>query len=203
MAFKKLHPHLLEKLQELDYPNELPLQKKIISNIKSGFNLFIEAPENSGKSTALIISTLHKLNCEAFEDSPRALIIVKDKAAALELEENFKVFTRGSDIRVLTVYEERKIEMQREEIYIGVDIVICTPKRLTKIYFQNGINLNTLQLFIIEDAEFLAKVNFTTEIIRLSESISKCQYLIFTNEMDKKLEIFKSHFMRNSKVIRS
>lgn len=202
MPFKKLNPELSEKIESLGISKALPYQDKIYKKIKSGINIYAVGPKGIGKTTAFIISVLNKLNYESYDDAPRAIILVKDKEAALELEEAFKVFTRGSDLRIYSAYEEMRIEIQREAIYIGVDIVIVTPKRLSKLYFQNGINLKLLQFFIIEDAEFLSKVNFTTEIIRLSESISKCQYLIFTTQMDRKLEIFKDHFMKNSITVK-
>ena len=201
MLFKKLPPELSEKIESLGISEALPFQEKIFQKIKSGANIYAIGPKGIGKTTSFIISVLNKLNYESFDDAPRAIILVKDKEAALALEEAFKVFTRGSDLRIYSAYEENRIEIQREAIYIGVDIVIATPKRLSKLYFQNGINLKLLQLFIIEDAEFLSKVNFTTEIIRLSESISKCQYLIYTTHMDRKLEVFKSNFMSNSIVV--
>jgi len=202
MAFKKLHPDLLERISVLGFTEPLPFQKKLISTIKSGINCYAFAPEGSGKSTGLVISTLHKLNFEAKGDAPRAIIVVKDKEAALALEENFKRFTRYSNIRVYSLYEEGKIELQREEVYVGVDIVIATPKRLAKIYFQNGINLNKVQLLIVEDANFLAKSNFTTEIIRISQSIPNGQYMVIGEYAEKVFEKFDAEFMEKSKVLK-
>lgn len=198
MSFKKLHPELKESMGRLSINEALPFQKKIFPKIKAGNNCYIVAPEDSGKTTALIIYTLNKLKFKAFDDAPRALIVVKDKEAAILLEEEFKNYLKGSDLRIYAAYEETKIEIQREAIYVGVDIVIATPKRLHKIYFQNGINLKLMQVFIIEDAEFLINNRFTTEIVRLSDSISKCQYLIFSSKMHNKIAVFEKNFMKNS-----
>ena len=132
MAFKKLNTHLLERLDELGFSDPFPFQKEVISKIKAGNNIYAIAPKDSGKTTSLIIGTLLKLNSEAFEDAPRALIVVKDGEAVLELEEAFKAFTRRTDLRVYGVNEERRIDIQRDEIYIGADVVITTPRRLNK-----------------------------------------------------------------------
>ena len=203
MSFKKLNSELREKLESNGFKEALPFQKKIISNIKSGSNIYVIGPAGIGKSTALVISTLNKLNYQSVEDAPRAVILVKDKEAALAMEENFRQFTKPRDIRVYSAYEQGKIEDQREEIYIGIDVLIATPKRLSKLYFQNGINLKILQLFIIEDAQFLERMNFITEIIRLSESISKCQYVIFADSFTPKLNKFKTHFMQQSILLKN
>lgn len=198
MAFKKLNTHLLEKLESVGFTDPLPFQKDIISKIKAGNNIYAIAPKDSGKTTSLIIGVLQKLNSEALDDAPRALIVVKNSEAVLNLEEAFKVFTRGTDLRVYGVNDERRIDIQRDEIYVGVDVVISTPKRLSKIYFQNGINLSQLKLFIIEDADFLKNGNYSTDLVRLSDSINKCQYLVFAENMDSKLENLKNSFMGNS-----
>jgi superfamily II DNA/RNA helicase len=201
MTFKKLNPELKESMSHQGILEALPFQEELFPKIKSGSNCFIVAPEGSGKTTALVLYTLNKLNFSAFDDAPRALIVVKDKDAAIHLEEEFKRFMKGSDLRIYAAYEEIKIEIQREAIYVGVDIVIATPKRLHKIYFQNGINLKLLQLFIIEDADFLIHSRFTSEIVRLSYSISKCQYLIFSTKMHPKIAVFKNQFMENALTI--
>lgn len=203
MAFKKLNTHLLEKLESLGFNDPFPFQKELISKVKAGNNIFAVGPLDSGKTTALMISIIQKLNAEAVEDAPRALIVVKNSEEVEKLEEAFKVFIRGTDLRVYGLNDERRIDIQRDDVYIGVDIVISTPRRLSKIYFQNGINLGQLKLFIIEDADFLKFGNFSTDLVRLSDSMSKCQYLVFSEEMDTKLERLKESFMANSITIKS
>jgi superfamily II DNA/RNA helicase len=130
MSFKKLNPPLKEALQRLELQTPLAFQKEILPKIKSGRDLFIIAPENSGKTTALVISTIQKLESAAFEDAPRALIYVEDKEAALALEEEFNKFIKYMDLRVYSAYDAPNIETQKDAIYDGVDIVIATPNKL-------------------------------------------------------------------------
>ncbi len=202
MTFKKLTASLHNAIELKGFEGPLPFQKKIISKIKGGIDLYGIASEGSGKTTALIISTLQKLKSEAFEDAPRALILVKDKEAALDLEEEFKPFIRGTDVRIHATYARPKIQDEIDAIYIGVDIVIATPKWISKLYFLNGINLSQLQLFIIEDAEFISKSVVSAEIIRMTDSIKKCQYIIYTKQMEPKLEKFRDSFMGKSQVVK-
>ncbi|MDX1767114.1 MAG: DEAD/DEAH box helicase, partial [Arenibacter troitsensis] len=138
MAFKKIQEQLKVALEHQGIKEPLPFQKAILSKIKGGGNVFGIAPDGAGKTTSIIISTLQKLNCAAFEEAPRALIFVKDKDAVLALQSEFERFTRRMDLRIYPVYEEHNIEAQRNEIFEGVDIVIATPKRLSKIFYLNG-----------------------------------------------------------------
>lgn len=202
MSFKKLTPLLKEALERIGYDEPTSFQKTILPKIKGGADAFGIAPKDSGKTDALIISTIQKLKAEAYQDSPRVLIFVKDKKAALALEANFKRFTRGTDLRVYPAYDEQNIDHQKDEIYYGQDIIITTPKRLSKLYLINGIHLGEVQLLVIEDAEFLASNNLHAEIIRVSESIKRCQYLIFADKYYPKFDKFENAFMSNAQLIK-
>ncbi|NKI24977.1 DEAD/DEAH box helicase [Arenibacter nanhaiticus] len=202
MSFKKLQPELLEALDRLKITEPLPFQKKVLSKIKGGASVFGIAPEGSGKTTSIVISTIQKLECAAFEDAPRALIFVKDKEAALALEQEFKRFTYRMDLRVYCAYEEYDFEAQKNDIYDGVDIVIATPKRLNKIFFLNGINLGKLKLFFVEDAEFLVKSSMFADVIRTPESLERCQYVVFSTVFDHRMTRMQELFMANAQIVK-
>ncbi|WP_445735983.1 DEAD/DEAH box helicase [Mariniflexile sp.] len=200
MSFKKLLQSLKDNLKRQGIESPNALQKEILSKIKGGASLFVIAPKNSGKTTSIVISVINHLK-EAFEDAPRALIFVKDKQEALELAEIFNIYKRGTDLRVYCAYEEHNLELQREELYLGTDIVIATPKRLNRIFYLNGINLNKLQMCIIDDADFLFRNNHFAEVTRTPESIGRCQYLVFTDNYDMRFERWRESFMNLAQII--
>ena len=202
MSFKKLHPLLKESLENAGLETSNPFQKKILPTLKGGADAYIIAPKGSGKTTALIITIIHKLKAERFEDSPRAIIVVKDKTDALHLKEEFERFTKNTDLRVYALYNEYDIEKQKTEIYPGQDIVIATPARLSKLYFLNGIHLGEIQLFAIEDADYLGRNNAYNHILRLSESLNKCQFIIIAEEINSKIKNYQNSFMSNAHLIK-
>lgn len=201
MSFKKIIEPLKDNLQRHGIVEPNPLQTKILSKIKGGKDLFVIAPKNSGKTTSIVISVINKLK-DAFEEAPRALIFVKDKEEALKLTDLFKLYIRGTDLRVYAAYEEHNLELQREELYLGTDIVIATPKRLNRIFYLNGINLNKLKMCIVEDAEFLFRNNHFAEVTRTPESIGRCQYLVFSESFDNRFERWRESFMNLSEVVK-
>ena len=202
MSFKKLHPLLKESLKNAGFETSNAFQKKVLPTLKGGADTYMIAPKGSGKTTALIIATIHKLKAEAFEDSPRAVIVVKDKEDAIALKEEFERFTNTTDLRVYALYDEYDIEKQRDEVYFGQDIVIATPTRLSKLYFQNWIHLGEIQLFVIEDANYLGRSNAYNHVLRLSESVSKCQFVIIAEEMNSKIQNYQNAFMSNAQLIK-
>ena len=201
MPFRKLKPLLKDILEHQNIEEATPFQKLVIPKIKSGANVWAIAPDGSGKTTAMIISTLQKLKDYEEHDNPRVLIFVKDKAAAIALEEKFEPFIKHMNLTTYSVYEEQIIQAQKDIIYEGVDIVIGTAKRINKLYLMNGINLNDMTTVIIEDANFLPRIDFGKDIVRISEGFPKCQYIVFSTVFDEKLKSLKNSFMWNGKLV--
>ena len=201
MPFKKLHSDIREKLDELEIITPTPFQSKSIPVIKSGANLFCTAPKDSGKTTTLILTTLQKLKCEAIGNAPRAIVLVEDREKALELYDAFIKHTKYNSLRVYASYEQLHIDMQKSEIFEGVDILISTPKTMNKLLSLNGISTSQLKIFSIDDAEFLVQKSSYTAIMSITQSINKCQFVLYSEKMHPILKRFKSYFMEYSKIV--
>jgi len=195
MPFKKLHPEIKEKLEELDITTATPFQRKSIPVIKSGANVFCTAAKDSGKTTTLILTTLQKLKFEAEGNTPRAIVLVENKERALEIYEAFLKFTRYKSLRVYVGYEQLHIDVQKSEIFEGVDILISTPVAMKKLLLSNGVSTSQLKILSIDDAEFLVQPSAYTALLLITQSIEKCQYVLYSEKMHPILKRFQSNFM--------
>lgn len=201
MPFKKLHSDIREKLDDLEIITPTPFQSKCIPVIKSGTNLFCTAPKDCGKTTTLILTTLQKLKCQAIGNAPRAIVLVENREKALELYDAFIKHTKYNSLRVYASYEQLHIDMQKSEIFEGIDILISTPKTMNKLMLLNGVSTSQLKIFSIDDAEFLIQKSSYAAIMSITQSINKCQFVIYSEKMDPILKRFKSYFMEHSKTM--
>ena len=201
MPFKKLHSDIKEKLAFFEITTPTPFQSKSIPFIKSGANVYCTAPKNSGKTTALILTTLQKLKCEEVGVAPRAIILVENRERAFELEEAILKYTRHTSLRVYTCDDKFHIEVLTSEIFEGVDILIATPKTLCKLLLSEGLNMTQLKIFNIEDAEFLAKSSTYTDLMAITQSIHKCQYVVYSEKSNTMLKRLETNIMQYSKTV--
>lgn len=201
MPFKKLHSNIRESLERLEIITPTPFQTSSIPVIKSGANVFCTAPKGGGKTTTLILTTLHKLKCEAIGNAPRAVVLVENKERALELYNSFLTYTKYNSLRVYVGYEELHIDIQKSEIFEGIDILISTPKTMNKLFLLNGVSTSQLKIFSIDDADFLLQKSEYSAIISITQSIQKCQYVLYSEKLHPKLKRFESYFMEHSKII--
>ncbi|SIS71892.1 DEAD/DEAH box helicase [Zobellia uliginosa] len=201
MPFRKLHPHLLENLERLEIETPTPFQKSSIPVIKSGINVFAFAKEGSGKTTTLVLTTLQKLKCEAVGDAPRAVVMVENKEKVLELYQTFIEYTKYSSLRVYASYEQLHIDVQKSEIYLGIDILITTPKTLHNLFLTNGVSISELKIISVDDAEFLSNKKEATGLIAMAASIKKSQFVIYAEKAHPQLKRLENHFMEYSRTV--
>ena len=201
MPFKKLHSDIKEKLAFFEITTPTPFQNKSIPFIKSGANVYCMAPKNSGKTTALILTTLQKLKCEEVGVAPRAIILVENRERAFELEETILKYTRHTSLRVYTCDDKFHIEVLTSEIFEGVDILIATPKTMCKLLLSEGLNMTQLKIFNIEDAEFLSKSSTYTDLMAITQSIHKCQYVVYSEKSNTMLKRLETNIMQYSRTV--
>ncbi len=188
MKLKKINEKLQEALIELGLTEANDLQQETFSTLKSGADCIVISPKGSGKSTTIVLNVIQQLVCEG-EESPRALIIVEDKAKVLAMEELFEQLGSKTDLRVYGIHDKGDMEYDKNYISTGIDVLIGTPNRLGDMYTTAGYNINRLKMFILDDADSILKLRHETKIMRISNSITRTQRLIFSEQLTERIEI--------------
>ena len=188
MNLKKINPNLQQALIESGLTEANPIQQDTFSTLKSGADCVIVSPSGSGKSTTIVLNVIQKLVAEG-EESPRALIVVEDKAKVLAMEELFEQFGKYTNLRVYGVHDKGDLEYDKNYISTGIDVLIGTPNRLNDMFTTAGYNVNRLKMFILDDAEPILKLRHETKIMRISNSINKTQRIIFSEVLTERIEM--------------
>lgn len=188
MKLKKINENLQEALIENGLVEANEMQQETFSTLKSGVDCIIIGPNGSGKTTTIVINVIQKLTGTS-EESPRALIIVEDKAKVLEMEELFEKYGKNSGLEVYGVHDKGDKEYDKNYISTGIDVLIGTPNKLGEMFTTAGYNVNRLKMFILDDADPILKLRHETKIMRISNSINKTQRIIFSEEYTERIEI--------------
>ena len=188
MKLKKINENLQKALIENGLAEANEMQQETFSTLKSGADCIIVAPKGSGKSTTIVLNVIQQLVAEG-EESPRALIIVEDKAKVLEMEDLFEKLGNYTNLRVYGVHDKGDMEYDKNYISTGIDVLIGTPNKLNEMFTTAGYNVNRLKMFILDDADPILKLRHETKIMRISNSINKTQRIIFTEQLTERIEI--------------
>ena len=194
MKLKKINEKLQKALVENGLTEANVLQRETFSTLKSGADCIIIAPKGSGKSTTIVINVIQQLVAEGGE-SPRALIIVEDKVKVLEMETLFENLGSETNLRVYGVHDKGDLEYDKNYISTGIDVLIGTPNRLNEMLTTAGYIVNRLKMFILDDADTILKLRHDTKIIRISNSITRTQRIIFSDQLTERIEVLADKIM--------
>jgi superfamily II DNA/RNA helicase len=194
MQLKKINEELQKGLILNGLIEANVLQKNTFSTIKSGVDCVIQSTKKSGKTTTIVINVLQKLKKEG-EESPRALIYVQDKEQVLEMVQLFNQIGKYNDLSVYGVHDKSNLDEDKNQISIGIDVLVGTPNKLNTLFSSAGFNVNRLLMVIVDDADIIFKNRFDTIIHRMSESIGKAQRIFFCNEITEKVEVLAEKIM--------
>ncbi len=188
MKLKKINENLQEALIEKGLTEANAMQKETFSTLKSGADCIIIAPKGSGKTTTIVLNVIQKL-VGTNEESPRALIIAEDKSKVLEMVSLFEELGKNSGLEVYGVHDKGDMDYDKNYISTGIDVLIGTPNKLSDMFSSAGYNVNRLKMFILDDADPILKLRHETKIMRISNSITKTQRIIFSDTYTERIEI--------------
>ena len=189
MKLKKINENLQKALIEHGLVEANAMQQETFSTLKSGADCLIIAPKASGKTTTIVINVIQRL-AGANEESPRALIVVEDKAKVLAMEELFDKYNQYTKLEVYGVHDKGDMDYDKNYISTGIDVLIGTPSRLNEMFSSAGYNVNRLKMFIIDDSDPILKLRHETKIMRISNSIAKTQRIIFAEQITERIDLF-------------
>jgi superfamily II DNA/RNA helicase len=194
MILKKINENLQKALVENGLTEANEMQQETFSTLKSGADCIVVAPKGSGKTTTIVLNVIQQLVAEG-EESPRALIIVEDKAKVLAMEELFEKLGNYTNLRVYGVHDKGDMEYDKNYISTGIDVLIGTPNKLSEMFTTAGYNVNRLKMFILDDADPILKLRHETKIMRISNSITKTQRIIFSETLTERIESLADKMM--------
>lgn len=194
MQLKKIDPSLQEALLVAGLTEANELQQETFSTLKSGADAIVQSGLQTGKTTTLVMNVIQKLK-QPFQESPRALIMLEDKAKVLEMMSIFQSLNLYNDLRVFGVHDKTDLDDDKNKISLGIDVLIGTPDRLNLMFSGAGFNVNTLTVFMIDDLDVLLRSRCEAIILRLSDSIPKAQRVGFCTKITEKVEILANRIM--------
>jgi len=194
MQLKKINPNLQKALIELGLTEANEMQQETFSTIKSGADAVIQSVGGSGKTTTIVLNVIQRLE-KAHMVSPRALIIVEDKEKMLEMLEMFSELGKYTDLRVYGTHDKSDMDYDKNQISVGIDVLVGTPNRLNDMFATAGYDVNQLKMFVVDDADVLFKNRMEPKVTRISDSIAKTQRLFFCSAITEKVEIMADKIM--------
>ena len=181
-----LDQRILDAVKKEGYVSPSPIQEQAIPPALLGKDILGCAQTGTGKTAAFAMPILQRLaNTQAVKQgSIRALILTPTRELALQIQESFRAYGKFMRLRCGLLIGGVSQKPQEEVLQKGVDILVATPGRLLDLCNQGLINLATVEIFVLDEADRMLDMGFIHDVRRVIEKLpSKRQTLFFTATM--------------------
>ncbi len=208
MQFKdlKLNKPILKAISAMNYDIATPVQEKTIPLVLAKKDVIVSSQTGTGKTAAFALPILQLLFDK--QDSGkkakkiRALIVGPTRELAIQIEENFKLFSKYTNLKSAVVYGGTTIEPQKEMLKKGVDILIATPGRLLDLHKQYCVNLDYIETLVLDEADLMLDMGFIDDVKKIERLCTKeKQILLFSATIPSKVAELANTILKKPETI--
>ncbi|MCL4137439.1 UNVERIFIED_CONTAM: hypothetical protein GTU68_013713 [Idotea baltica] len=169
---------ILRALKEKNYVEPTMIQEKAIPLILDRRDVLGCAQTGTGKTAAFAIPTIQLIN------NIEGHLTAPTRELAIQIGENIKSYSKHTNITHTVIFGGVKQGSQVQALRKGVHILVATPGRLLDLINQGHINIETVKLFILDEADRMLDMGFINDIKKLLKLLpEKRQSLFFSATM--------------------
>ncbi len=184
MSFTQLGltPELLRAVADQSYTDPTPVQVQSIPLVLAGRDLMAGAQTGTGKTAAFVLPILQRLNARPNDRRAiRALILEPTRELALQVEESVRVYGKHRPVRSVPIYGGVSFGPQERALRNGPQVVVATPGRLLDHVQQRTIDLSSVEVLVLDEADRMLDMGFIRDIRRILALLpSHRQNLLFS-----------------------
>jgi ATP-dependent RNA helicase RhlE len=159
-----LTPDLLRAVARQGYTDPTPVQREAIPLVLGGRDLLAGAQTGTGKTAAFVLPILQQLAARPARDRRvRVLILTPTRELAIQVEESVRTYSSGN-ARSTAIYGGVGFGGQVGALRRGVEIVVATPGRLLDHARQGTIDLRSVEILVLDEADRMLDMGFIRDI---------------------------------------
>jgi ATP-dependent RNA helicase RhlE len=194
-----IHEKLKKTIISRGYIHPTPIQDGAIPHVIKGRDLVGVANTGTGKTVAFLVPLISKAFGRRTE---RALIMTPTRELALQIEEEFKDFSRGSGLRSAICIGGAGFPNQLRALAARPNFVIGTPGRLKDLISRKALDLSTFNNVVLDEADRMLDMGFIKDIREILSLLSpKRQSLFFSATMPHAVAELTKKFLTDPVMI--
>ena len=178
-----LKTELLRAVEENGYREATPIQQQAIPLILTGADVLAGAQTGTGKTAGFTLPLLQRIH-QTRSPGPRrirSLILVPTRELAAQVSESVRTYGRHMHFKSAAIYGGVSPKTQIDKIRNGLDIVIATPGRLLDLAQQKAIDLSSVEILVLDEADRMLDMGFIRDIRKIFRFLpAQRQNLLFS-----------------------
>ncbi len=164
-----LHPLVIKALEKKGFVYCTPIQEQALPFTTKGIDIAGQGQTGTGKTMAFLASTFnYLLNHQPLPDhkvnQPRAIIIAPTRELVVQIYHDAELLAKETGLKLGLAYGGDGYDKQLKMLSAGVDILIATTGRLIDYAKQKYINLESIQVVVLDEADRMFDLGFIRDV---------------------------------------
>ena len=194
-----LPPSLQNAALAAGYIEPSPVQREAVPAVLAGRDVLALAETGSGKTAAFALPLLAQLLKAKPGPGPRALVLAPSRELAAQTADLLRLFaaTLPQRFKIAVAFGGVSINPQLMALRGGCDVMVATPGRLLDLLAHKGLNLQSVQTLVLDEADRLLAAGFEQEWQRIREQLPQApQTLLFSATFPNALQQLTDALLR-------
>ena len=212
---------ILRAVATAGYTTPTPIQAQAIPEALAGRDVLGCAQTGTGKTCAFALPILQRLSEDQADHpqpnphptrkgkgrgkhgrSPRALIMCPTRELASQIYDSFIAYGRNLPLSHAVVYGGVSQRWQVRNLRDGVDVLVATPGRLLDLINQGFIDLRTIEVLVLDEADRMLDMGFMPDIRKIVKMLPRRrQTLFFSATVPKEIRRLTESLLQNPVVV--
>lgn len=192
---------LLQALQAEGYATPTPIQSQAIPHVLQGRDLIGCAQTGTGKTAAFALPILQRLNAAPKRQTKRTirvLVLSPTRELATQIGDSFAAYGKHLDLKHAVIFGGVGQNPQVQALRRGIDILVATPGRLLDLIGQREVDLTSLEVFVLDEADRMLDMGFIHDVRRVIKELpKKRQTLLFSATMPDAIQELANSILHN------
>jgi superfamily II DNA/RNA helicase len=190
-------PERIDKgLAACGFAQPFAIQTEAVPVAMQGRDVCGRAKTGSGKTLAFGVPMLARITDKAEPRKPLGLVLVPTRELAVQVAEVLEPLAAHAGMRVVPVYGGASRHGQIEDLARGVELVIATPLRLIDLLKSNEVDLGSVQIVCLDEADRMADDGFTPQVEWiLRHCTGRSQTMLFSATLDGDVGHLIRHYL--------
>lgn len=191
------HPQISAGISAEGYSTPTPIQARTIPVILAGRDVLGLAQTGTGKTAAFVLPILQSL-LKGPRGKLRVLILSPTRELAEQTHHTITRLGRKTGLRVQTIYGGVSAQPQIKGLKAGAEIAVACPGRLLDLMGQQAVNLKSIEVLVLDEADQMFDMGFLPSIRRILASLPRSrQTLLFSATMPDEIRSLVKEFLHN------
>ena len=192
---------VLRSIGEMGFEEPTPVQVRTIPMLLQGRDVVAQALSGTGKTAAFGIPLVERIDIERLV--PQAVVLAPTRELAVQVAEHLNGIGRHRGLLLVPIYGGQPMERQLRALRHGIHAVVATPGRLMDHMRRRTINLSTVAMLVLDEADVMLDMGFLEDVEYVMAHLPAHRVTaLFSATMPDPILQLARRYMREPEIIR-